>query len=148
MVQIKRVTDGGLYSGTQYDSLLRRIPAFPIAEDGVLEFINKLIKFGYLFVAEQDGRLVGLIGFYANDMLSKVAYVSSFCVAKDVEGRGISRELFERFLVLARSSGMTAVSLNVVKDNPRAISFYTKMGLRVIGCGRDADHWLMSGVIR
>lgn len=42
---------------------------------------------------------------------------------------------------------MHAVSLNVRKDNPRAIAFYTKMGLRVVGCGRDADHWLMSGEI-
>lgn len=126
-----------------YEHLMSRMPGFAPRGDELVCYLQKMLTHGKILVAENEHRLEGIIGFYANDIRSKVAYVSTFVVSKEVEGSGLSRELFERFLTSAQSSGMTDVSLNVRKDNLRAIAFYRKMGLQVIGEGRDTDHWFM-----
>lgn len=98
-----------------------------------------------LLLPSDCGRILGLIGFYVNDLQLKVTYVSSFVASQETEDRGLARQLFEQFLKVVKSAGMEKMGLNVWNDNPRAIAFYTKMGLRVVGCGTVADHWLMNG---
>ena len=129
----------------KYESIMARMPGFTMRGEDLKAYLLKMLKFGRILTECDDGRILGLIGFYANDMKSKVAYVSSFVVSQDVEGKGLARRLFEHFLRFAKTAGMERVGLNVRKDNPRAIAFYSKMGLHIVGCGTDADHWLMSG---
>ena len=132
----------------QYELVMARMPGFAMVGNELRDYLNKMVTNGCVFVGESEqGNLLGLIGGYANDHILQMAYVSSFVVAQAVEGKGVASQLFERFCVSAKSAGMHAVSLNVRKDNPRAIAFYSKMGLCVVGQGRDDDHWLMSGEI-
>ena len=131
----------------KYANLMARIPGLSMRGETLKAYLLKMLKCGKVLIENDDGRILGLIGFYANDMKSKVAYVSSFVVSQEMEGKGLARQLFEQFLKTAESAGMGKVGLNVWKDNSRAIAFYTKMGLRIVGRGRDADHWLMEGTI-
>lgn len=132
----------------QYESVMARMPGFAKVGDELRDYLNKMVTHGCVFVCKSaQGILLGLIGGYVNDCVSRTAYVSSFVVAQEVEGKGVSRQLFERFCELAKSSGMNVVSLNVRADNPRAIAFYRKMGLQLDGPGRDEFHSLMSGMI-
>lgn len=129
----------------KYESLMVRMPGFSLRGEALKAYLLKMLEFGRILIECDNGMILGLIGFYANDMKSKVAYVSSFVISQNVEGKGLARQLFEMFLKIAKSAGMETMELNVWKDNPRAIAFYSKMGLRVVGCGRDANHWLMRG---
>lgn len=132
----------------QYELVMARIPGFAKVGNELRDYLNKMVSHGCVLVCESEqGALLGLIGGYVNDHARQTAYVSSFVVAQEVEGKGVSRQLFERFCELAKSSGMNVVSLNVRADNPRAIAFYRKMGLQLGGPGRDEFHSLMSGEI-
>lgn len=132
----------------KYENLMSRMPGFSKRGEALKAYLLKMLKFGRILIDSEDGRIDGFIGFYVNDMQLKVAYVSSFVVSRAVEGKGLARRLFERFLEIARSVGMERMELNVRKDNLRAIAFYSKMGLRVVGDGTDSDHLLMRGEIR
>ena len=81
-----------------YESLMARMPGFSMKGEVLRAYLLKMLMFGRILVESDGERILGLIGFYANDMQSKVAYVSSFVVSQDVEGRGLARQLFEHFL--------------------------------------------------
>ena len=130
---------------TKYESLMARMPGFSMKGEALKTYLLKMLKFGRILIESDGERIFGLVGFYANDMKSKVAYVSSFVVSQDVEGKGLARSMYKCFLGLAQSAGMSIVALEVCRTNLRALAFYQKMGLQVVGPGRDDKHWLMRG---
>jgi GNAT superfamily N-acetyltransferase len=81
-----------------------------------------------IYVALENGRLVGLAGYYP-----PMRFIHSLYVAE--RGRGIGKALLDR--LVERAGG--AISLKVQAKNRRAQDFYAREGFTAVERGRDPD---------
>ena len=84
-----------------------------------------------VFVAYVNEEPKGLCAFYANDNVTKIAFLSMIVVAKGEQGKGIGKELICRMIKHCISNGMTQLKLEVANTNYSAIRFYEKQGFAV-----------------
>jgi L-amino acid N-acyltransferase YncA/8-oxo-dGTP pyrophosphatase MutT (NUDIX family) len=87
------------------------------------------------FVAELDGRVVGVYKLIANrgGLGSHVAN-ASFMVHPDASGRGVGHALGRHCLREARLQGYEAMQFNfVVSTNDRAIRLWQRLGFQIVG---------------
>lgn len=85
------------------------------------------------FVAERDGRIVGLIGAYrADDDLARVNLVSMW-VTPEVRREGIARRLVSAVVEWAQIEGVEAIELWVTEGNDAAIRLYEAAGFVLTG---------------
>lgn len=92
-----------------------------------------------MFVAEQDGRIVGNIGFVGG-RLAEEAHVGTFgiSVARDHRGRGIGTALIEALLAWAPTHGITRIEVQSWSNNPGSARLYERMGFEEEGRARGA----------
>ena len=104
------------------------------------EFVKKQIEFGHVFVQRLEGNPVGLLCFYCNDMLSRVAYVTAFALKEELGiYKGITMQrLAKKLIGLGRVNKMETVRLEVANTNSRARRLYEHLGFEYIG-GNDRD---------
>jgi ribosomal protein S18 acetylase RimI-like enzyme len=79
-----------------------------------------------------DGRCRGLVAFYANDTVTRRAYVTLVVVDPSDRGTGLGRELVESALATMKERGLTSCRLEVARDNAAASSLYASIGFQVI----------------
>lgn len=101
------------------------------------------------FVAEMDGRIVGVAGFMlVKDQGELVGKTLLLAVTPDAQGRGIGRALQELRMRLMREAGAKRVLTNA--DRPESIAWYERnFGYRKVGevakvhqfGDPDVDHW-------
>lgn len=87
------------------------------------------------FVAEDDGRVVGMYKLIANRP-GRGSHVSnaSFMVDPAAQGKGIGRALGEHCLVEARRQGYEAMQFNfVVSTNTAGVALWKKLGFEIVG---------------
>jgi ribosomal protein S18 acetylase RimI-like enzyme len=87
------------------------------------------------WVAEEDGRIVGMYKLIANrrDRGAHVAN-ASFMVAPWFSGRGVGRHLGVHCLREARRAGFIAMQFNfVVSTNTPAVALWQSLGFRIVG---------------
>jgi L-amino acid N-acyltransferase YncA len=87
------------------------------------------------FVAEEDGRVVGMYKLLANqrDLGSHVAN-ASFMVDPAAAGKGVGRAMGEHCLREARRAGFLAMQFNfVVSTNTGAVELWKRLGFQVVG---------------
>jgi ribosomal protein S18 acetylase RimI-like enzyme len=84
-----------------------------------------------LWVAEQDGALVGTVSLRHN-YDSESMHLFALEVATERRGEGIGSAIVERVIEEARSRGCTRVYLEVRADNP-ARRLYHRLGFRRVG---------------
>jgi ribosomal protein S18 acetylase RimI-like enzyme len=84
-----------------------------------------------LWVAEQDGALVGTVSLRHNHE-SESMHLFALEVATERRGEGIGRAIVECVLKEARARGCTRVYLEVRVDNP-ARRLYHRLGFRRVG---------------
>ena len=89
------------------------------------EFIRS-VQTEEIYVAAEDGRIVGVAGFYR-----PMRFLHSLYVAE--RGRGIGKALLDH--VAARAGG--PLSLKVQAQNLRAQAFYAREGFTAMERGRD-----------
>ncbi len=97
-----------------------------------------------VFVACINGEVVGytfcIFKQFVNDNNLtdiKTLYIDDLCVDENVRGRHIGTALYEYVLSYAKQNGFYNVTLNVWADNPGAVKFYEKIGLRVQKIGME-----------
>ena len=97
-----------------------------------------------VFVACINGGVVGyafcIFKQFVNDNNLtdiKTLYIDDLCVDENVRGRHIGTALYEYVLSYAKQNGFYNVTLNVWADNPGAVKFYEKIGLRVQKIGME-----------
>lgn len=97
-----------------------------------------------IFVAEKCGNVLG----YAfcihqqhinnNNMTDvKTLYIDDLCVDENSRNAHIGSRLYEYVLDYAKNNGYYNVTLNVWADNPGAVKFYEKLGLKVQKIGME-----------
>jgi L-amino acid N-acyltransferase YncA len=87
------------------------------------------------FVAEEDGRVVGMYKLLANqrDLGDHVAN-ASFMVDPASAGKGVGRAMGEHCLREARRAGFRAMQFNfVVSTNTGAVELWKRLGFRIVG---------------
>lgn len=119
----------------QIFELLERFDCiFPHLEEKVDDYKNfseKLEKHAIVCVAYKNELVCGLLVFYANDMVTKTAYISLIGILPQWQGQQIGQQLLDYCSKVSMDYGMKKIRLEVDLDNYRAIRFYEKYGFCV-----------------
>lgn len=91
-------------------------------------YIDKVNKFGDIFVAWNDTGIIGIAGGYANDNDTYRAYLQFLLVGFDSQGKGIGKALLNAFRANAEKAGMKKIVLTIDERNRVAQSMYLKYG--------------------
>ncbi len=109
-------------------SIDRSFPV-PLSEKEDIGYLaDKLLSYGYVCLASESGKPVGMCGFYANDVAQRRAYISVIGILKEYRRRGIAQKLLDISLDLCLEKGMKRCDLYTHKTNSDAISFYYRSG--------------------
>ena len=117
----------------RHPSVARNIYAYPSQRDEqVAAFMERSTPDDHVFVAELDGRLVGMAGLHVRDGKARHSAHVGLAVHADFHGRGIGRALMVKLLDVAdRWLGLVRVDLTTVDDNARAIALYQSLGFEL-----------------
>jgi diamine N-acetyltransferase len=92
-----------------------------------------------VLVASHNGKAIGyalLIIREHSDNPFKMAYTSlvidQMCVEKAYQNKGIGAQLMNAVSEYAREKGIRTIELSVWKENLEAVTFYRKMGFRIM----------------
>lgn len=88
-----------------------------------------------VFVAEQDGAILGTYYLMANQ-LGGGAHVANcgYMTAPEAQGKGIARTMCEHSLHHAKARGFRAMQFNhVVSTNTRAVGLWQSLGFEIVG---------------
>lgn len=95
------------------------------------ELLQKIHEKGIFIFAHCDVPM-GYCAFYANDCDTKNAFISLIAVKPECQHMHIGKRLLETCFDIAKGQGMKSCSLEVKKDNLRAINFYEKNGFEFL----------------
>jgi len=82
-----------------------------------------------------NGMPIAHAAFYCNDRNTKVAFVSSLSVRAEFRGKGAGEFLINTVIQNCAATGMESVRLEALDQNPRAITFYRKLGFEINNFG-------------
>ena len=99
-------------------------------------------------IAEADGQMIGfsqlrIPSAHATVKATRPAEISRIYVLADWHGRGVAQDLMRAALADATRENCDGLWLGVWEHNPRAMTFYRKFGLEVVG-----THAFMLGLDR
>ena len=104
-----------------------------ISEDiNLSNYVEKLIKYAIIYVLVKNKNVIGMVAFYANDMLKKTAFISSIGIKKEFTGQSLGVNLLLKACKISKERMMTNIYLQVHKENLIAIAFYKKNGFNII----------------
>lgn len=105
-----------------------------LAGRSLRDYLGKIVTHGTLVALDDDGRIRGLVGFYANDLENRRAYGSCCVVDSALRGQGWGTKLFKRMFDDSRAAGMTHLAGTVLKANAKALKLYHDFGnCRIVG---------------
>lgn len=124
--------------------------------DATVDFLNKNQEGGRVFIAEAEGRVIGLCALVPFGSLRRGHSAElAVMVDSDNQGRGIGTALMKKALSEADSvMELHRLELKVITENKPAISLYEKLGFKIeatqrsscIKDGRFADEYLMGRI--
>ncbi|SHJ90163.1 GNAT family N-acetyltransferase [Epilithonimonas mollis] len=86
-----------------------------------------------LFVAEEDGLILGCCGIFPTDNLPEdTTELVKFYLSKEARGKGIGRLLLENCLEKAEEMGYKKVYLESIPEFSKAVSIYEKQGFQYL----------------
>jgi ribosomal protein S18 acetylase RimI-like enzyme len=83
------------------------------------------------FVAWTDGAIVGFLVGFLSPARPEESYIHFAGVHPEERGRGLARELYEKFFELARSAHATRVRAITSPRNTGSVAFHSRMGFEV-----------------
>ncbi|MFZ7103070.1 MAG: GNAT family N-acetyltransferase [Peptococcaceae bacterium] len=110
---------------------------YEITKEGIMPVLKHHIDNPdyYLLIADDAGRVVGMVGFNIKYYLHRekpVLYVGSMVVREALRGKGIGRKLMEKVEEIARRRNSNSIQLNSNKRRKAAHQFYEKLGFSEI----------------
>ena len=115
------------------DSFQNELPSLRDNDEFRSKMALKLAEYAHFLVVKKDDEIVGFVAVYANDVLTRTAYISFIAVNSMYRGKGVGKLLFDKACELAIKNDMLYLKLEVNKSNNNAIAFYVKMGMHCIG---------------
>ena len=95
-----------------------------------VESITEQLEEGYqyYFVRDEPGEDIGFLVFYPK---KESMYLSEFYLKEKARGKGLSRKMLKFMFKAARKEGLTAIRLNVNKNNS-AVRAYKSLGFEKV----------------
>ena len=91
------------------------------------------------FVAEDGPDLAGFLAGFLSQTRPSEAYIHFAGVSPDHRGRGVGRQLYERFFAVARERSRTVVRCVTSPVNQRSVAFHRALGFDVDQVAKDYD---------
>lgn len=103
-------------------------------EESIKEKIINMGKNQYWYVAEENGKVIGL-GILMNhgNLRKKHVGVITLMVNSDYQNKGIGSLLMDKLINLSESLNIIRLELCVFRDNYKAINLYKKFGFKEEG---------------
>ncbi|MCH5265861.1 MAG: DNA/RNA nuclease SfsA [Lachnospiraceae bacterium] len=103
---------------------------YMLARFQTVEAITSQIQDGYRYYwVKLDGENAGFLAFYPRD---RKIYLSKFYVAKEYRGRHLAGKMLAFVREQARQEGLTAIFLNVNRENESVIAIYQHLGFEIV----------------
>ena len=141
MAEIVKVEGLARYDIQQYGRLLMQMPNFRKRGDEIRAYVEKMFAHGTIIAIDEAGKLMGFIGFYANDFEGKAAYWSSLAVDPSLRGRGWGLRLLNCARAMSWEAGMQTAGGTVLKENARALQLYRWFGFEMSECMNDPTRY-------
>ena len=117
--------------------LVKELARYEHAPDEVTVSLDEFIEAGFgdhpvweAFVAEVDGRIVGMSLFYIrySTWKGRRLYLEDIVVTEHMRGKGLGKRLFDATWQLCQHRGYSGMVWQVLEWNEPAIRFYEKYG--------------------
>lgn len=97
------------------------------------ELASKFANFAIVYAAYDGANdLSGYVAFYANNVSTKLGYISIIVVKKECQGKGIGSFLFSHVVDHLKEKNFLGLQLEVAKGNKKALNFYLKKDFAII----------------
>lgn len=116
---------GHFIQSTPYQSVLRFVPA------AVTELADRVLQVGIVFVAEVDGRIVGMIaGFAMEEPIGRTKMLDELAwwVEPDFRRGTIGPKLLRTWEAWARQKGLTLIKMIAPHATPEVGRYYARHG--------------------
>lgn len=113
-----------------FDLLLEINKDYPVAIDekvNFTEYVEKIFNLGIIIESRIDEKTIGILSFYANNIIEKEGCYSLLGVLENYRRLGIASKLFERSFEIMKNNGMKTAYSFTHKENIKAIAFHEKM---------------------
>ena len=101
----------------------------PLSEKKRLsELAGVFMVYGTMGMVKEGDKIISLCAGYANDNLTRLAYISVVASLPEYAGKGYGKVAVRDFITKALNNGMKAIHLYAVKDNAPAIRMYESLG--------------------
>lgn len=95
------------------------------------EYVDKILEKSYLIhYNDNDGRLIGLLVLYCNDLENKKAYIPLVGVLEGFRGNGIAKKMMLECINFVNQKGFKTIGIH--SNNLIAIDLYKKFGFKII----------------
>jgi GNAT superfamily N-acetyltransferase len=108
------------------------IPALALLPDGdemPIETHQRYIAQGTEWVAVKESR--ELVGFLAAEIVNRDLHIWELAVRREVQNRGIGRQLIEAAEVFARERHLESMTLTTFSDVPWNAPWYSRLGFEI-----------------
>ncbi|MFG1793717.1 GNAT family N-acetyltransferase [Nocardia altamirensis] len=92
---------------------------------------------GTSLIAERDSRLIGFLVGFLSPHEPNTAYIHFVGVNPRHRGKGLARDLYDRFITLARAADRQVVKAITSPGNQGSVAFHRALGFTVVGPVRD-----------
>ena len=92
------------------------------------ELADVFMVYGTMGMVKEGDKIISLCAGYANDNLTRLAYISVVASLPEYAGKGYGKVAVRDFITKAINNGMKAIHLYAVKDNAPAIRMYESLG--------------------
>jgi ribosomal protein S18 acetylase RimI-like enzyme len=96
------------------------------------EYAAKIADNAERFEAWANGSLVGLVAAYFNEADARAAYITSVSVIAEYRNQGLAARLLVECVEYAKRELYMGISLDVDRENQRAIALYEALGFSVV----------------
>lgn len=98
------------------------------------EFLAQREKF--MFFAEVNGKLIGMVGAYRGEYIktAHVVVIFGVYIQKEFRGRGVAKKLLQALLnELENNESIVKLNLDVTTTQQAAINLYKSLGFEIVG---------------
>lgn len=97
------------------------------------QYVQKLKANGVVLgTIDSDQGVTSLVGFYANDPVSRTAFITYVAVNPELQGKQVGKTLVKQAMTLAALKGMKAIKVSTWAENLGALKVYQRLGFNEI----------------
>jgi GNAT superfamily N-acetyltransferase len=85
------------------------------------------------WIAESDGKIVGIAGLNANISEKNVSEIDPVIVTVDFQSKGIGTQLIRYITQIAKKKGFRFLIIKPVLRNEKAFALYVRLGFNTVG---------------